>query len=675
MAQQNLTRLNVVLNAVTGAFEKRMKSARGKISDLGESIKKKLLGPMGQLTAAFSGGAILAGIKLTADGIDRIAKQAQTLQTSTQALVGLSHAAEMNGSSAEKMSATISEMTKKLGEAVQGTGDAKVWLDKFGLSAEALAAKRPEEVIGIYADKIKELPNAAMQAEAANRLLGDSNAELIPLLKGGSEGIAELAKEAEQLNLTMSNVDASKVEAANDAISKAGKVIKGIFTQLTIKLAPFFEAFADSFTEAGKNVDGLGKIFDKMIGYAVKGAGFIADAWDGLRIVWEGFKVGVNSIGQSFAWVWDKTARFFQWIGTKAVQTWRLIETRFMVVVDGIRYAWASLKVPVAEFVQFVSSQLVTLIHTAADALSFLDTDLEIAARSTADKIAAATGGMAATAEMNAKKVGDELRNTIQDSKDATTQFLSDVNTTGSATAQRIGKNFSDARKEAIDNITAIRSEERKSAQIERYAETIQTKAQIAAEARAKELEAVKLHNHALTEAEMSYLTKLREQRAKDEATRALLSGKYNKEILSGSSSFFGNLSKLQEHHSKNARKIGKIAAKAKIATDTASAAMAAYKAMAGIPIVGPGLAAAAAGAAILAGGIQMRNAESESIGPGPSDSSTGNIGGIATPATQPTQDLILNAAPGDKISVDDLIDVYREAEERGIRIGGISRG
>lgn len=677
MAQKNLTRLNVALTALTGGYESGLKKA-GKVTErFGESVKKKLLSPLSLLTATLSTGAIVAGIKSTATALDGISKQADTLRTSTEALMGLNYAAELNGSSQEKMAATISEVTKRLGEAEQGGGEALKWIEKLGLSTEELARMKPDQVIGIYADKIKELPTAAMQAEAANRLLGDSSGELIPLLKGGSEGLAAMTKEAEGYGLTVSRVDTSKIEAANDALTKAGGVFTGILNKLTVKLAPFVEAFATAFADAGSQANGFGSTIDTVFNYAVKGIAAIADAWDGVRLVVQSVKYAFSKWYQFVAWVYDKIASGIQWVGTKVVQASDVIVDAFGVAFDFVRLGWAKLKSPVAVFIQFVSKQLSNLLHKAAETMSFLDEDLAVKLQTAANKIGTATGTMAADAKNNAKAVGKELDQTIGNLKHSTTALFSTIDVAGSETAQKVGKYFKDAASNAAVEISNIRNSQSSGTELMQFVANTEAKAQIAAEARTAELEQVQVHYQQLSAAEMQHLEDLRAQRKRDEEKRALLSGKYNAQILSGSSSFFANLSQLQQSHSKSARRIGKIAAKAKIATDTASAAMAAYKSLAGIPIVGPGLAAAASAAAILAGGIQMRNAENETMGgggaPAAPDTSTGNNGGIATPA-QPTQNIIYQGSDG-RMSVDDLIQIYAEAKERGVMIGGISRG
>lgn len=101
----------------------------------------------------------------------------------------------------------------------------------------------------------------------------------------------------------------------------------------------------------------------------------------------------------------------------------------------------------------------------------------------------------------------------------------------------------------------------------------------------------------------------------------------------------------LMESHSRRAFKIGKTAAIAQAVIDTIAAAQSAYKAMSGIPIVGPALGVAAAAAAIGAGAVRVQQikrtqfSDGASVGGSPASSGGssggGASGGVAGPASQ----------------------------------------
>jgi len=90
-------------------------------------------------------------------------------------------------------------------------------------------------------------------------------------------------------------------------------------------------------------------------------------------------------------------------------------------------------------------------------------------------------------------------------------------------------------------------------------------------------------------------------------------------------SKFMGQMSVLMNTNSRKQFEIGKAAAIAQVGIDTPKAAMSAYSAMAGIPVVGPALGGLAAAAAIASGVTQMQNIKRQSFGGG----SAGGGGGF----------------------------------------------
>jgi len=86
------------------------------------------------------------------------------------------------------------------------------------------------------------------------------------------------------------------------------------------------------------------------------------------------------------------------------------------------------------------------------------------------------------------------------------------------------------------------------------------------------------------------------------EQSKARVREQFDQKHLEGVSQILGNLAKTSEAFGKKGFALWKTMAVAQVMVDTYSSATAAYKAMAGIPFVGPGLAIAAAAAAIGAG-------------------------------------------------------------------------
>jgi hypothetical protein len=122
-----------------------------------------------------------------------------------------------------------------------------------------------------------------------------------------------------------------------------------------------------------------------------------------------------------------------------------------------------------------------------------------------------------------------------------------------------------------------------------------------------------------------------------------LLERKTKQETVAAVGDAFGNLSKIVGEDTK----AGKAFAIAKTTIDTYSSAVAAYRALAGIPVVGPALGAIAAAAAVAAGIANVKKIVSVQV---PTDSGGSGGGEGATPPPPPIQVNAVKRAQGGMI-------------------------
>ena len=143
----------------------------------------------------------------------------------------------------------------------------------------------------------------------------------------------------------------------------------------------------------------------------------------------------------------------------------------------------------------------------------------------------------------------------------------------------------------------------------------------------------------------------------------------------------FGNLSTLMNTKSRELFEIGKNAAYANTFVTTAMSAMEAYAwGMKYGGIAAPAVATAAAGAAIVAGGVQLAAINQQKFAAGgaaPSASVTQNINAQSAPVqsqTQaPVQDIYVRGVSTDSMySGQQLIDIINEGIKSGGRIVGV---
>src|SRR5258705_1279886 len=256
----SIANLNVRLTANIGAFAASMSAAAKPLASFAGKVgsaSAKLVSFAGAATALVAGGSLALLTSHSMDAIDANAKLADRLGFTTEQLVGLQHAASLAGVGSEELTGAMEKMLKNIAEAAAGGGAASNTLQQIGLDAKTLANSTPDEAFKLIADGLLTIENPAQRAAATMDIFGKSGQSLGALLMSGSEGIAAAQAEAEKLGITFSRVDASKVEAANDSITRMKAVFTGVTNQIAIGLSPFIDAAAKKFTELATSGGGI----------------------------------------------------------------------------------------------------------------------------------------------------------------------------------------------------------------------------------------------------------------------------------------------------------------------------------------------------------------------------------------------------------------------------------
>lgn len=141
---------------------------------------------------------------------------------------------------------------------------------------------------------------------------------------------------------------------------------------------------------------------------------------------------------------------------------------------------------------------------------------------------------------------------------------------------------------------------------------------------------------------------------------KAQVWAKQNDVILGQAGNFFGQLAQLQNSSNSTMARVGKAAAIAQAIISTYTSANDAYKAMVGIPVVGPALAKAAAAAAIAAGMANVAAIRSQSTGY-MAGGYTGHIARNQIAGVVHGQEFVMNASATQRIGINNL-----EALQRG---------
>jgi hypothetical protein len=275
------------VNKNIGSIGKAMASAGTKMAAMGAGI----VGPIFASAAAFSnvGSAIYDMSKRTG--------------VATESLSVLQFAAEQTGTDMAGVEAAVKKMQKSIFAAGSGSKEAAEALAMVGLSASDLAGLSADEQMGKIADGLMSIQDPGTRAAVAMQIFGKAGTDILPMLDGGSAGMAAFADEAKRLGLIMDSETAAKADALGDAIDSVKSSMKMAFIQVGSAVAPILTDLAHGLAIVAANV---GKFISENQAFAVsvlKGGAalFVAGtAITGVSYSLQGLSGGISLVLKGF---------------------------------------------------------------------------------------------------------------------------------------------------------------------------------------------------------------------------------------------------------------------------------------------------------------------------------------------------------------------------------------
>jgi hypothetical protein len=189
------------------------------------NLKSQMTALLPVVTAA----GIVAGVKRTADAIDETAKSARKFgidfnelrQIQYAASIDTSVSVEQLGKSLQKMGIFVSDVGKETTKTTEA-------LESLQLTSDALVGKSIQQQFLTIADAIANVSDENERLALAQDIFGKSGADLIPMLEKGSDAIRGLAEEHQRLVGNLTEEQTSKIENANDSLTRVGASMQKI---------------------------------------------------------------------------------------------------------------------------------------------------------------------------------------------------------------------------------------------------------------------------------------------------------------------------------------------------------------------------------------------------------------------------------------------------------------
>jgi hypothetical protein len=668
------------------------KKADRSIGGVAKSIGSSLVSA-GKAAVIFGAAITATGLAIgtalvvkSAQAIDEMAKLSDRLDANIEGLYGLKVVADLAGSSIEEVGQSIGFLQRNISEAANGSETASKAFAQLGINVEAISKLKGDEQFAVMADALNRVENQSERTRLSMELLGRGGAKLFSVMEEGSEGFRKAREQAEAFGLTISRLDARKVEDMNDAFTKIDLLKEGFFNKLTAELAPFISTLVNGFSEGIVKAGGMETAVHSLVDSMFEGIKIASDAWKILSTVIDALRIPIDIIGVAFYTTMNAVAMAITGVKEIGIALGlSLIETA-KAIGYGFGALWGQMKKGFYTVVEFVGRGVREMIEMLEKPARLISDDLGDAIQAAAYKVQLATGTLKAEADKSAS--------------DSAEAYIVAAQRAGNAWVDNIAKMdlstgvFDDLMDASIDNLldsfkrlyndfttplpstgidiwreNALANVATVSAAIQNAAgPTIDPKTENkkghkdsdevnkAAEDRQKELDTLREKLATETEIEeaeyarrMALLNGMKDEEFAFDGERYELQQRAEKEHqdrmrsittdalqkrLQMTSTILGNMSQLMQSHSKKMFEVGKVAA---IANAVVATAQGMAQALKDVPFPLNLAAAAAVGAA---GAVQIQNIRSTSFGGGSAAGGVKSVGpgagGVVPPGGTP---------------------------------------
>jgi hypothetical protein len=273
---------------------KGLRSAAAKLNEFGTRVRNIGMG----LTAASAVvlTPLVAATKQFASYGDTLDKMSKRTGVAVETLSGLAYAASQTGTDIETLEKGFFGLSRSYFDASRGSGEATEAFKRIGLSMKDLAGLSPEQQFKKVAEGLSKVSDESERGAIAQKLLGRSGRQLLPMFADGAAGLERFRAEAEKLGITLSTEDATAAADLTDALDDLKKTAGSVSMAIGATLAKDATALVQRFAEAAQRVRGLVGEHKELIITLAKAAAAVGVAGAGLTSMGLAVNVAASSI-------------------------------------------------------------------------------------------------------------------------------------------------------------------------------------------------------------------------------------------------------------------------------------------------------------------------------------------------------------------------------------------
>lgn len=263
----SLANIKVGITLSSKSFNRNLKKSSRSIkrfnNDL-RSLKRLAIGAAGIFGLQFGARSLLGIFNERRGVIDKVGKFADELGFSTDRLTELQFAAKLTGTNVQILNKGLQIFIRRIGEARQGTGEARKGMDRLGLSADQLASMSTNKAFRLVADRINMLGTQAEKSGIAFMFFSRQGQDLLNLFQLGSKGFDEITALVESFGGALNRFETKKVEEMNDSFERLILVLDIAKDRFISILAPAIDFITKKFQDAIRPVIFIDKSIDHL---------------------------------------------------------------------------------------------------------------------------------------------------------------------------------------------------------------------------------------------------------------------------------------------------------------------------------------------------------------------------------------------------------------------------
>lgn len=257
-----LESLIVDLQVNTAALQSGLDDANRKLEDFDKALKDLAGVVVFEKFAKMAASAVSSLVNFAmhgAEAADRMGKLAQAAGTTVESFSRLAYAGELSGVGADELGAAMVKLDVNMSKAAAGGKEQAAVFAALGVKITDSAGKMrsSDAVMADLADRFSGMADGAAKTKLAIDLFGKAGAEMIPMLNGGRDGLAELAAEADKFGITVSSSAAAAAEAFNDNLQKLKLAATAVGQRVAAQLAPALTTITDELLSSGEGAEFL----------------------------------------------------------------------------------------------------------------------------------------------------------------------------------------------------------------------------------------------------------------------------------------------------------------------------------------------------------------------------------------------------------------------------------